>query len=82
MQWLKDHFLAYLCEWENSVKSRKTYTPAQRNKMLLSRQTREGLKITGMSCIGVHCMQDNQRNLSRLLNYPMFYLESLELSIY
>ena len=44
--------MAYLYEWENSVKSRKTYTLAQRNKML-SRQTREGLKITGMSCIGV-----------------------------
>ena len=49
VQWLKDGFLVYLSDWEKSVNSRTGYTLAERNKMLLSQQTREGLKITGMA---------------------------------
>lgn len=39
----------YLSDWEKSVDSRGTYTPAEKNKMLLSQQTRSGLRITGIA---------------------------------
>ena len=47
-QWLKEGFLGYLDDWEKSVKSREGFTSAQRNMMLLSQQTIEGLRITGV----------------------------------
>ncbi len=46
MQWLKDTFLGYLFEWEEEVRSLKIKKREQ-SKMLLSRETREGLHITG-----------------------------------
>ena len=46
-QWLEDCFLGYLKSWENSVQQRQGFTKAQRELMLLSRETREGLQITG-----------------------------------
>ena len=46
-QWLKEGFLGYLDDWERSVNSREGFTSAQRNMMLLSQQTIEGLRITG-----------------------------------
>ena len=52
IQWLEEDFLGYLDEWENSVKKRPgTYTKTQRNMMLLSSQTRLGLRITCMTPI-------------------------------
>ena len=47
-QWLKEGFLRYLDNWETSVNSRVGFTTVQRNMMMLSQQTLEGLKITGM----------------------------------
>ena len=47
LQWLKDGFLKYLQDWEDSVNKRKGFTAAQRAQMLLSSQTREGLRMTG-----------------------------------
>ena len=47
-KWLKDDFLSYIDSWESSVQSREGYTASQKNMMLLSRETREGLRITGM----------------------------------
>jgi len=48
MQWLKDEFLQWLKDWENNVKERQGFTPAQQNMMLLSRETREGLQMAGI----------------------------------
>lgn len=49
MQWLKDDFLGYLDKWEsNSVETQPTLEPDERQKMMLSAETIEGLKITGM----------------------------------
>lgn len=48
-QWLKDGFLGYLKSWEDSVMSRNGFEKSEKQKMLLSTQTLEGLKITGMS---------------------------------
>ena len=47
-QWLKEDFLQYLEEWETSVKELTGYTAAQVQTMLLSRETIEGIKITGI----------------------------------
>ena len=43
--------MRYLKGWETSVMSRNEYTKAQKNLMLLSKETREGLQITGMNVI-------------------------------
>ena len=47
LQWLKEDFLGYLSEWEKSVKQRTGFTSSQKAMMLLSKETVEGLKITG-----------------------------------
>ena len=46
-QWLKDGFLKYLQDWEESVNNRESFDRVQRYKMILSAQTMEGLRITG-----------------------------------
>jgi len=47
VQWLEDKFLGYLEEWEESVASRPGFTAKERAMMCLSRETLEGLRITG-----------------------------------
>ena len=47
LQWLESDFLGYLKEWETSVKGREGFTGAQKATMMLSRETLEGLHITG-----------------------------------
>ena len=62
MQWLLDTFLKYLTDWEEYVHHLPEYTAKQKDKMLLSKQTREGLKMTGKaacfinSCRLIKCM--------------------------
>lgn len=46
-QWLKETFLGYLDDWEKSVKAREGFSAAQKTAMLLSAETRLGLRITG-----------------------------------
>lgn len=48
MQWLKEEFLGYLDEWEECVNKQLGFTPAQKKMMLLSEETRKGLRITGI----------------------------------
>ena len=45
-QWLEEDFLNYFDEWENSVDAH-TDDDAAKAKMLLSRQTLDGLRIIG-----------------------------------
>ncbi len=47
LQWLEKDFLGYLKEWEDSVETRTDVPKAEKPTMLLSRATREGLRITG-----------------------------------
>ena len=47
-QWLQYDFLGYLRSWEMSVASRTDLTQSERNKMLLSRETIDGFKLTGV----------------------------------
>ena len=51
LQWLKDDFLGYLDQWNDSVKGRQGFTPAQKQMMQLSRETLEGLRVTGIKLI-------------------------------
>ena len=47
LEWLQNDFLAYLTAWEESVESRTGFTKKQKKKMLLSSETRLGIKMTG-----------------------------------
>ena len=47
VQWLEEEFLGYLEEWEESVASRTGFTAKERAMMCLSRETLDGLRITG-----------------------------------
>ena len=52
MKWLEKDFLGYLDSWEESVKARAakdpdTYTKTELGRMLLSAETRQGLRKTG-----------------------------------
>ena len=47
-QWLREDFLAYLEEWKDSVNKREGFTAAQKQKMMLSRETVEGITISGL----------------------------------
>lgn len=38
---------AYLDEWEDSVKGRDSFDKSQKSMMLLSVETRQGLRLTG-----------------------------------
>ena len=46
-------FLKYLLDWEENASKREGFTKAQQNQMLLSKETREGIRMTGMR--GFHC---------------------------
>ena len=50
-QWLKEEFLGYLDDWERSVNNHEGFTAAQRSMMLLSQQTLEGIRTTGIAII-------------------------------
>ena len=41
------HFPGLLQKWQKSVEEREGFTDAEKQKMILSRETVEGLSITG-----------------------------------
>lgn len=45
VQWLESEFLEYLLQWEKSVKEQSDLQVKEQNKLMLSRETKEGLKI-------------------------------------
>ena len=47
IQWLKHDFLGYLDRWEAEIQQTDA-TPGAKNQMCLSRETLEGLRITGV----------------------------------
>ena len=51
VQWLENEFLGYLYEWRASIASREGFTSTAKARMCLSRETLEGLYITGMHVI-------------------------------
>ena len=46
-QWLEGDFLSYLKSWEDSVAKRPNFKKAEKNRMLLSDATLEGIRMTG-----------------------------------
>eukprot|EP00731_Ephydatia_muelleri_P014320 Em0008g40a len=51
LKWLESDFLKYLEDWKISVMQRTGYSKAEKNKMLLSDETRYGLEMTCKSFI-------------------------------
>ena len=47
MQWLQKDFLGYLRNWEEAVYSRKEFSKDEQNRMMLSRDTLNGIRMTG-----------------------------------
>lgn len=46
---MEDEFLGYLDKWEKSVKDRSGgFSPKEKEKMMISRPTRLGLRLTGI----------------------------------
>ena len=45
--WLKRDFLGYLDEWERSVNSRDDICNADKAKLMVCKETVQGLRITG-----------------------------------
>ena len=46
LQWLGSDFLKYLKDWEDSVSSRTDIEQQDKQKLMLSRETLEGIRIT------------------------------------
>ena len=46
MQWLKSCFLNYILEWEKEANAKTEFTASKHKKMQLSKETRDGLKMT------------------------------------
>ena len=51
LQWLEHDFLDYLDEWEASAQAAENLSDAEKNKLCISRETLEGLRMTGL-CTG------------------------------
>ena len=47
-QWITDEFIPYLKSWEESVQKRNGFTPQEKAMMLLARETRQGIDVTGI----------------------------------
>ena len=54
IQWLKHDFLSYLDEWEASSQAQDGLSQAEKNKLCISRETLEGLRITGWT-LALYC---------------------------
>ena len=46
-QWLEEEFMPYLEQWESSVKKRKGFSDKEKMLMLITKETRAGIKVTG-----------------------------------
>ena len=47
VQWLADEFIPYLKEWEGSVEKRSGFSPQSKTMMVIAKETRNGINITG-----------------------------------
>ena len=51
VQWLADEFIPYLKEWESSVGKRSGFSSQSKSMMVVAKETRNGIKITGICYI-------------------------------
>ena len=56
IQWLEGDFLSYLKSWEDSVEKRPNFKKAEKNRMLLSDVTLEGIRMTGKNVATRSCI--------------------------
>lgn len=68
-EWLETVFLGYLNEWETAARSRSDLNEKEREKLMLSRETREGLRITGWYC---HVLASNLLHIFLYLHSEIF----------
>ena len=61
VKWLTEEFLPYLDRWEKTVSTREGFSRTEKDKMLLSQETRKGLRITGMNTYNVIPIVDNMK---------------------
>lgn len=47
LQFLRKNVLGFLNDWQSSIDNRPNFTKAEKNKMFLSHQTAEGIRMTG-----------------------------------
>ena len=47
LQWLEEELMPYLKEWEESVSNRKGFNKKDKQMMLLAKETRVGMTVTG-----------------------------------
>ena len=59
---MEETFLGYLNEWKASVISRTDLSKDAQSKMLLSRETQEGLYITGIH-VHITCVRHEAKNI-------------------
>ena len=52
-KWVVEDFMGYLQKWEELVKNRPGFSLSEKNKMLLNRETRAGIKIAGNAVLFV-----------------------------
>ena len=50
LQWLKAELLPYLQQWEKSVEKRVGFSPKAKSMMVISKETRFGIRVTGLFC--------------------------------
>ena len=68
-------FLAWLSDWEKEVKARKDLKANEKNKLILSRETLLGIRITSEVVIIVErIILCNQFQLTLSLNLSSIYL--------
>lgn len=46
-QWLREELLPYLQKWEDSVSERKGFSPKAKTMMVLTKETRFGIRVIG-----------------------------------
>ena len=47
VQWLPEEFLPYLEQWRSSVQKRAGFSDKGKQMMLLAKETRDGITVTG-----------------------------------
>ena len=76
-QWLETDFLKYLLDWEDSVSRRTDIEQQDKNKLMLSRETLEGVRITGKPALCTYTCRYNIHIIDLLCNRfkhkPLFF---------
>ena len=55
LQFLKEEFLVYFENWEKSVMARDGFTNAEKEMMMIARESRTGMQISGTATLDNTC---------------------------